>query len=401
MRDLFLFNTLSGKKERFRPLHKGYVGMYVCGITPYDVTHLGHAFTYTIFDVLLRYLRFLRYRVTYVENITDIDDDIIRKAREVGENWRILGERYVARFLQDMHFLNNVLPNVYPRATDHVDDMITIIDALLRDGYAYERGGNVYFWVESDKEYGKLSKLSREEMLPIANERGNNPNDDLKRHPLDFVLWQARKPGEPFWQSPWGKGRPGWHIECSAMSAKYLGQSFDIHGGGKDLVFPHHESSIAQSEGASKKPFVRYWMHTEMVRYQGEKMSKSLGNLILISDLAKRYTTNAVRLYLLSHHYREVFDFVEKDLLSARAGARIFARVWRVQSRQGELMNVTPFREKFYRALSDDLDTPAAIAVLQDFANHIISFSKNGNVADAKAFLQEAFSILGLHVEYT
>ncbi|MBI4217382.1 MAG: cysteine--tRNA ligase, partial [Parcubacteria group bacterium] len=357
MKTLKIFNSRTKKNEWFRPATRR-VGVYVCGITPYDITHLGHAFTYTFFDVLLRYLRHIGYETTYVQNLTDIDDDIIKKSKELNKNWRKLGEENAQRFLQDMRWLNNEQPDVYPRATDHISGILRMIQTLLKQGAAYEKNGSVYFSVARDRFYGNLSGLSRKQMLPVANQRGNNPDDKNKKDPLDFVLWQARKKGEPFWMSPWGPGRPGWHIECSVMSTAYLGNTIDIHGGGSDLLFPHHESEIAQSETATRKRFVRHWVHTGMLRYKGKKMSKSLGNLVLIGDLQKKYGANAVRIYLLSHHYRSVFEFHEKDLKKARQREELFKKVWRVRSQTGNILDISGYAEGFHKAMNDDMNTP-------------------------------------------
>ena len=277
-----LFNTQSGRIERFTP-RDGTVGLYVCGITPYDTTHIGHAFTFLTFDILVRVMRHKGWDVTYVQNVTDIDDDILRKAKEVGLTWKQLGDRETARYLKDMRDLNWLEPDHYVRATDHIPEMLEITQALIDKGHAYESGGNVYFSVSSDPEFGKLSHIPRDQMLPIANERGNTPDDPNKRDPLDFVLWQKSLDDEPSWDSPYGPGRPGWHVECSAMASRYLGHSIDIHGGGADLIFPHHECEVAQSENAfAVEPFARTWVHAAMVGYNGEKMSKSLGNLVRV-----------------------------------------------------------------------------------------------------------------------
>lgn len=395
-----LFNSLSQRKENFTSRTK-CVGMYVCGITPYDVTHLGHAFTYTAFDVLARYLRYKGYEVRYVQNLTDIDDDILRKAKEVGKDWRRLGEENAAKFLEEMRWLQNSPPDWYARATDYIGDMIEVIEKLEKKGFVYAREGSVYFAIAKDRKYGRLSQLARDQMLTIANQRGNDPDDPNKNDPLDFVLWQREKAGEPSWSSPWGKGRPGWHIECSAMAMKCLGHTVDIHGGGLDLLFPHHESSLAQSEGATGKPFVRYWMHTGMMRYQGEKMSKSVGNLVLIGDLQKKYRANDIRIYLLSHHYRSAFEFLENDLKKARETRILFMRVWLAQSGQGKELTFTPLRKRFYQAMDDDLDAPHALAILEELALAIVRGSEGcRNVTEAKAFLNEACGVLGLIMEY-
>jgi len=397
MMSLRIFNSLTGRIEMFRS-DTGEVGVYVCGITPYDVTHLGHAFTFTFFDVVVRYLRRLQYRVTYIQNLTDIDDDILKKAEKEGRNWRLLAEENTQKYLEDMRWLNNLQPDFYPRATDHIGDMIKIIMELQRKGRAYEKTGSVYFDIDSDKEYGKLSKLSRQEMLPVANEHGNNPNDPNKREPLDFVLWQAKKQGEPCWPSPWGEGRPGWHIECGAMSMKYLGETIDIHGGGGDLIFPHHESSLAQAECATGKQFVRYWMHTGMVRFEGEKMSKSLGNLVLLSDLRKKYRPNIVRICILSHHYRSTWEFNDEEIKRAVEMNELFRNVWLAQSGTGELLDFSEHEKGFFDAMNDDFNTPLALDHLKNLA--IYALKNDNNIVVAKAFLYKALNILGLFVEY-
>lgn len=268
---MLLYDTMARRKEPFVPRGEP-ITIYVCGITPYDTTHLGHAFTYVFYDVLIRYLRYQGHRTRYVQNVTDVDDDILRKARELGVPWGQLVAEQTRRYHDNMAALNVLPPDVYPRASQETPRMIEIIEMLLRKGYAYRVDGNVYFEVKRDPSYGQLSHLPLAEMLPVANERGNNPNDPLKRDPLDFVLWQASAPDEPEWSSPWGRGRPGWHIECSAMSLHYLGDIIDIHGGGSDLVFPHHESEIVQSENyTGRHPFVRYWVHTAMVYLGGRR----------------------------------------------------------------------------------------------------------------------------------
>ena len=302
---LLLYDSRTLRKEPFVPPSQP-VTIYVCGVTPYDTTHLGHAFTYVFFDTLIRYLRFQGNATRYVQNVTDVDDDIMRKSRELGTTWDALAETETRRYQQDMASLNVLPPDVFPRASGEIAKILDIIRVLMDEGFAYQSNGNVYFSVEKDPDYGSLSHLSREEMLPIANQRGNNPDDPHKRHPLDFVLWQESLPDEPRWDSPWGAGRPGWHIECSAMALHYLGDTVDIHGGGADLLFPHHESEIAQSvHYTGRHPFVRHWVHTAMVELDGEKMSKSLGNLVLVRKLLKHHTADAIRLMLLGHRHTE------------------------------------------------------------------------------------------------
>ncbi len=391
-----IYNTLSRKKEIFKTKNKT-VGVYVCGITPYDITHLGHAFTYTFFDVVVRYLRYFGFKVTYVQNLTDIDDDILKKAREVKQNWRLLGEKNAVVFLNDNDWLGNLRPDIYPRATDHIKEVIEIIKKLLAKKFAYIKNGNVYFSVNFFKDYGKLSKLAGDKMLVIANQRGNNPKDPNKKNPLDFVLWQV---GGPSWPSPWGDGRPGWHIECSAMSERYLGETVDLYGGGADLIFPHHESSIAQSEAATGKRFVNYWLHPAMVRYQGKKMSKSLGNLILVSDLRKKYNANVIRLYLLMHQYRQSWSADLKDLNKMKKLNDSFKKVWKKSSGLGEPQAINYYKNGFFKALDDDFNTPLAIKQLTQMCYKIINDKTDKNITEAKLFLSQAFSILGLKIEF-
>lgn len=362
--DLFLYNTASYEKEH---VEEKDIGVYVCGVTPYDTTHLGHAFTYVAFDVLTRYLRFAGRTVTHVRNITDIDDDILLRARSTGVDWRDLGDREYGKFAEDMLRLNCVPPEVEPRATGHIPEIIRITEGLLVKGMAYENHGSVYFEVRKDLRFGRLCRLDYPAMLELANERGNFPADPLKHDPLDFVLWQARKEGEPSWSSPWGEGRPGWHIECSAMSTEYLGESFAIHGGGEDLIFPHHECEIAQSENFTSKPFVRYWAHTGMVFYGRHKMSKSLGNMVFVSDLLRRYSPDAIRLALLRHHYRSEWDFDEAEIGPADGLAREMARRL-ADADKGSEDEIARWGAPVLEAMADDLDTPRAVRELERLA---------------------------------
>ena len=367
-----LFNTLTQSLEEFVPLDDKIVRIYVCGVTPYDTTHLGHAFTYVSFDTLIRYLEFLGYTVNYVQNVTDIDDDVLRKARELGMAWDELGKRETERYLNDMAALNVRRPNVYARATEEIPMMLEIISTLITRGYAYESSGSVYFSVKQDPEFGIMARAiglnDYHAMLTIANERGNFPDDPRKKDPLDFVLWQAQAPGEPAWPSPWGPGRPGWHIECSAMSMHYLGPQLDIHGGGADLAFPHHTCEIAQSEHFTEKaPFSRFWMHTGMVFQEGEKMSKSLGNLTLVSDLLKDYSADAIRVVLLNHHYRYPWECFPADLEVAQ---EIVAHFQQVRSLVGDEVRGedTMLRDRFKAAMDNDLNTPQALLLLRQAA---------------------------------
>lgn len=395
-----LYNDLTKTIEKFEPSAPRSASIYVCGITPYDTTHLGHAFTYTAMDILIRYLELRGLRVNYAQNVTDIDDDILRKARQVGADWKELGNQWTRHFIEDMKSLNVRPPDYFPRATDVIAEMIATVKALLKAGYAYASGGSVYFHIDAWPEYGKLSRLSREEMLPIANERGNNPNDPNKRHPLDFVLWQAQAPGEPAWESPWGPGRPGWHIECSTMASRYLGNSVDIHGGGSDLVFPHHESEIAQTEGATgKKPFVRFWLHTSMVRHGGEKMSKSLGNLVLVRDLLKTWSPHALRLYLGAHHYRESWEHSGEGLKEAEELAQKLAQAIKARSGRRTSLDPAPRYAAFLEAMEHDLGTPAAILALRELAEDILRGARGGReIRDAQETLKEMGSVFGLHL---
>lgn len=391
-----LFNTQSQSIEEFTA-PDGKVGLYVCGVTPYDTTHIGHAFTFLTFDVLVRYLRYKGLDVTYVQNVTDIDDDILRKAKEVGLDWQELGSRETQRFLADLRDLNAVDFDHYVAATDHIGEILANVKELVEQEVAYVVNGSVYYAVAKDPQFGKLSHLAPSEMLPIANERGNNPNDPNKKDPLDFVLWQAAAPGEPSWTSPWGEGRPGWHIECSAMAMKYLGPQIDIHGGGYDLVFPHHECEIAQAETVTGiQPFVRYWMHVGMTEYENEKMSKSLGNLVYARNLLESYTPDAIRLYLLDHHYRESWEFLDNEMeMWARTARDLQIAAERPSGDNGAL-NVDHLRQKFFEAMDNDLDTPAAVEVLREIENAITESPEDTNVSSAQASLRQLSDLVGL-----
>ncbi len=393
-----LYNSLTGRKEPFHTFGRT-VTLYVCGITPYDTTHLGHAFTYVTFDVLVRFLESQGYTVRYAQNVTDIDDDILRKAREVGKAWDELGREQTEAFVRDMADLNVRPPDFYPRATWVIPYIIKITQSLLERGFAYERAGNVYYRVHADPTFGLLSRLDYDEMLRVANERGNNPDDPHKDDPLDFVLWQAARPGEPTWESPWGPGRPGWHIECSAMSLRYLGATIDIHGGGADLLFPHHECEIAQSEKfTGQSPFVRWWVHVAMVRKDGEKMSKSLGNLVLVRDLLNAgFSPDAIRLNLLRHHYRRPWEWDEGEQIEAQAWANELEAALHVKGGSSTPLDPQPFRRAFESALANDLDTPQAVAHLRRLAAAIRTAHEEGrDVREARRALRELGSTLGL-----
>ncbi|MEP7082543.1 MAG: cysteine--tRNA ligase [Chloroflexota bacterium] len=407
---LRLHDARRGGLHAFEPVGDGPIGLYVCGVTPYDTGHLGHAFTYVSFDVMHRYLEYLGHDVVYVQNLTDVDDDMLRRARDTGEDYLALGNRHVTTFLTEMAALNWLPPDHYPRATEHIPQMQELVGRLMERGLAYAGEGNVYFSVDAYPTYGELSHLSRDEMLPIANERGNVPDMPGKRNPLDFVLWQRSLPDEPAWDSPWGSGRPGWHLECSAMSMAYLGSQFEIHGGGEDLTFPHHESELAQSEGATgRRPFVAHWTHAGMLGYAGEKMSKSLGNLVLVRDLLRTYPGDAIRHYLVSHHYRSEVHYAEADLArSADAAAMLREACLRAEQlepapAQADVPSLDPavaeHRARFLAAMDEDLDTPRAMPALVALAELALGQGNAPVAAQAGWMVRELGArILGLRL---
>ena len=311
-----IYNTLTRRKEPLQPLEEGHVKLYVCGITSYDYCHIGHARSALVFDMVVRYLRYRGLKVTFVRNFTDIDDKIINRANEQGIDPAELALKFINEFYVDMDALGTLRPDIEPKATEHVGEMINLVEQLIAKGTAYQSGSDVYYRVERFEGYGQLSGRSLEDMQAGARVEVN----ERKEHPMDFVLWKGAKPGEPRWPSPWGDGRPGWHIECSAMSKRYLGDTFDIHGGGKDLIFPHHENEIAQSCGASGQPFAKLWMHHGFVTIKDEKMSKSLGNFLTIRDVLRQYRSEALRLFIFSTQYRNPLDFTEAALQDAETG---------------------------------------------------------------------------------
>lgn len=389
-----LYNTLTKSKETFSPVKDNEVTMYVCGITPYDTTHLGHAFTYTTFDILYRTLEHLGYKINYTQNVTDIDDDILKKAKQVENDWKELGQFWTDKYVKDMKTLNNVAPTHYVKATETMPTIINFIQQLLKDGYAYEKNGNVYFRTQKDPEYGKLSKYSEKEMIKLSSERGANPTDPNKEHPLDFILWQKSLSDEPSWKAAFGDGRPGWHIECSAMIYKYLDKKIDIHGGGSDLIYPHHESEIAQSEQfTGEKPFSQFWMHTGAVMYEGEKMSKSLGNLVMVSKLLETYSPNAIRLMLLRHHYRTPWEYRQKELDRAQ---RDIERIEEVLLEQPIDRGTEPktFIATFNKSLEDDLDTPKAIEIIFE----IVDEQEAMPTVENRKALKDLLQILGFEL---
>ncbi len=361
-----VYNTLKKKKEAFVPTKEGEVGIYVCGPTVYDSCHIGHARSVVVFDVIVRYFRAKNHKVTYIRNFTDVDDKIIRRANELGVDTKVLAEKYIAEFYRDMDALNVERADQEPRVTDHIDEIVKIIEKLVANNYAYEIDGDVYFDVEKCKTYGKLSGRNLDDMVAGIRIKVN----EKKKNPFDFALWKSAKPGEPFWDSPWGNGRPGWHIECSAMSDKFLGETFDIHGGGKDLIFPHHENEIAQSESANGKPFAKYWLHNGFVNINNEKMSKSLGNFLVIKDILDRYHPETVRLFLLSNHYRSPIDFSDQNMIeSEKALDKLYAAIQRSEvyikgDTSDEKPGDGPFWEDFSKAMDDDFNTARGIATL-------------------------------------
>lgn len=379
---MYIFNSLSRKLEKFRPLRKKKVTVYVCGITPYDTTHLGHAFTYISFDVLIRYLKFLGFKVAYTQNITDINDrdkDILKKAKEQNISWKKLADFWTKKFLQDMKSLNWVFPDNYLKASEQIPSMIKLIEKLLKKRLAYSKTGSVYLDITKIKNYGKLSKLSQKQMLEKALEFEEDIQNPDKKNPLDITLWRAKKEGElthiPSFPSPFGRGRPGWHIECSAMSIASLGKQLDIHGGGKDLKFPHHEAEIAQSEGATVKKFAKYWLHTGVVYFAGQKMSKSKGNLVMVSNILKKYSPNAIRWLLLSNQWHEDWEYQEKDLTDAQNNVNFIESALAFPDHVREFQkNYIP---DFTQIMNNNLNTPDALQFLLKLAKQ-----KQGNLKD-------------------
>lgn len=407
---LRLYNSLSRKKEEFVPLRENHVGMYVCGVTVYDHCHVGHARAGAVFDTIYRYLKHLGYDVNYARNFTDIDDKIINRAKEEGRPWQEVTEQFIQAFYEDMGKLNIELPTVEPKATDHIPEMIAMIASLIEQGKAYDKDGDVFYSVQSFAGYGQLSGKNTDDLLTGARV---DVNED-KRNPLDFALWKKSKPEEPAWDSPWGPGRPGWHIECSAMGKKYLGETFDIHGGGKDLIFPHHENEIAQSCGASGKAPVRYWIHNGFVNIDKEKMSKSLGNFFTIREIYKRHHPEVLRLFLISSHYRNPIDFSEKNIEDM---AKVLTRFYEgieaaeeiLQSKDGagtsaldDAVQSSTFMQKFEEAMNDDFNSAVALALLNEEVRKINTLAqkqKTGHEADLRislAALKKAGNVLGL-----
>jgi cysteinyl-tRNA synthetase len=366
---LTVFNTLTRKKQLFEPIQPGHVGIYVCGVTTYDYCHIGHARTYVAFDIVVRYLRKLGYSVKYVRNITDLDDKIIKRAAENGEDFHQVTERFIREMHKDFDALNLVRPDIEPRVTSHMDEIIQMIERLIENGNAYEAGnGDVLFDVSTFNDYGKLSRQDLEQL-----QAGSRVDvDTAKQDPLDFVLWKSAKPGEPSWSSPWGEGRPGWHIECSAMNKKHLGSTFDIHGGGSDLSFPHHENEIAQSCCANQSEYVKYWMHSGMVQVDNEKMSKSLGNFFTIRSVLEQYDAETVRYFLLSSHYRSQLNYTQENLDQAHSALeRLYTALRDVTPQAASEELRSKYWQSFQQAMDDDLNAPEAMSVLFEIAREI------------------------------
>jgi cysteinyl-tRNA synthetase len=392
-----IYNTLSGRKEEFTP-GGDPIKMYVCGVTPYSECHIGHAMSYIIFDVIRRYLEFRGYRVKYVQNFTDVDDKIIARASQSGLSTQELAQGFIEQYYHDMDALNVKRADVYPRATEEIPKIIEVIAGLIEKGYAYQSDGDVYFRLSSFPQYGKLSHRSLSEMITGASCEEKRE----KEHAMDFALWKAAKPGEPQWESPWGQGRPGWHIECSAMSLKYLGETVDIHGGGQDLVFPHHENEIAQSEAfTGVSPFARYWLHNGLMQFGEEKMSKSLGNLITVKQALERYSADAIRLFILSSHYRSPLTYTEDGLEAAQRGSERLRLAAHRESGEGPpAPEASIYRQRFTEAMDDDFNTAQAIAALFDFASEINRDADQGHsVEEAQSLLMELAGVLGFSLE--
>jgi len=387
-----IFNTLSGQKEDFTPAGDE-VKMYVCGVTVYDLCHFGHALCYVSFDVIRRYLEYRGYRVKYVQNFTDIDDKIINRARERGIVWKDLVEKYIAEYFTDTDALNIKRATIYPRATEEIPRILEVIRVLLEKGHAYQSDGSVYFRVKSFPEYGRLTHQSADDMRVTATAEAEKKED-----PLDFSLWKAVKPGEPSWPSPWGDGRPGWHIECTAMSIGHLGDSLDIHGGGQDLIFPHHENEIAQSECyTGVVPFVHTWMHNGFLQLGTDKMSKSLGNLVTIKEALARNSADAIRLFISSSYYRMPLKYSIEALDAAENGLDRLRQALKAEGKPGGVvLDARQFRDRFVEYMDDDFNAPQAVAAIFDLVREINRGNEKGlDIRDAQNTLREMAGVIG------
>lgn len=392
-----LYNTLNRTTEEFKPYDPKEVKVYVCGVTPYSSTHVGHALSYVVFDVLRRYLEHSGFRVNHVQNFTDVDDKIIIKAQEEGISENELTERYIQDFFATMDALNVQRATTYPRATQEIPDIIETINKLITNGYAYAAGSDVFFRVKKSINYGALSNRSTEDMIS-GSRIDVDPN---KENPMDFALWKGSKQGEPSWDSPWGNGRPGWHIECTTMSTKYLGDQLDIHGGGMDLVFPHHENEIAQSEAyTNKEPFSKIWMHNGLLQFGQDKMSKSIGNLVSVEEALSKHQPDALRLYLLSSHYRSPLNYSDEGCEAVSRSLQRLRIALEPAASPGETLEVSSYKQKFFEHMDDDLDTPQSIAVMFDLAREINRAKDSGlEVSQAQEELKNMGSILGITFE--
>lgn len=416
MRELTVFNTMTREKSVFQPVKEGEVSIYVCGVTPYNHPHIGNARPFVTWDTIRRYLSHVGYKVTYIQNFTDVDDKIINTSNGEGVAWNVISDRYIDAYYDVMDALHVRRADVYPRVSTHMEEIIAMISTLIDNGYAYAVDGDVYYRVEKFEHYGKLSGRTLDDM-----EAGARVDvDDRKENPMDFALWKAVKPGEPFWESPWGQGRPGWHIECSAMSQKYLGEEFDFHGGGSDLIFPHHENEIAQSEGCSEHhPAVRYWVHNGFITINQEKMSKSLNNFFLVKDILEQYSADALRFFLLSTHYRSPLDFSDERLDEATKAIERFQTVINnllyLESRPAGnceieatelLTNARSYLEEFEAAMSDDFNTALATAPIYGLAKEINIYYQSvqscdgtvchSTIGEVKEIFKLMLDILGL-----
>jgi cysteinyl-tRNA synthetase len=395
-------NTLTGRKEEFRPIEPPRVRMYVCGITPYSTSHFGHGMSAVVFDTIRRYLMFRGYDVRYVQNFTDIEDKIIARSNELGVDWRRLVEKHTAEYFEALQALNVLPAYAYPRASGEIDGIVEMVEGLIERGAAYRVDGDVYFRVAMDEDYGKLSHRNLDDLIAGARVEV----DERKESPADFALWKAAKPGEPWWDSPFSKGRPGWHIECSVMSSRYLGEQIDIHGGGQDLIFPHHENEIAQSESYSdREPFVRYWLHNGFVMFGDTKMSKSLGNTVLLPDALAEREPVAVRLFILQSHYRSPLSLSDDGF---EAAERAVERLRNALEGDDDAAPAAPSpaaeraREAFTQAMDDDFNTPGAMAAIFDLAreaNRQREAGEHALAASARATLRELTGVLGLKLD--
>ena len=392
-----LFDTLRGATAELTIPTDRPLTLYVCGVTPYDTTHIGHAHTYLVFDLLQRYLRFLGAEVAYCQNVTDVDDPLFERALRDGVPWDELARAQTQRFVEDCAKLNILPPTFFPKASEEIPGMIAIVERLIALDHAYERNGSVYFSVRTDPNYGAMARMGYDDLLKTANERGNNPDDPNKRDPLDFVLWTAALPGEPSWESPWGPGRPGWHIECTTMATRYLGPQIDIHGGGRDLIFPHHPSEIAQTESyTGNGPFARFWVHGGMACLDGQKMSKSLGNMVFARDALQEHSADALRWYLLSFPYREDFTYEREGVVATEAKVARLQDALRADPGTGAPLDPSPAWERFRAALDNDLDSPAALDALDSLSGQILAAAGRHSVAAAQDSLRRMAGIFGL-----